>query len=52
MNEIIIVIDNRIMIAWSWKKINCSIDGEFASCKFIIDQVDISKKRIIFIYEV
>lgn len=43
--EIIIVMDNKIIIAWSWKKIKCSIVGELASCKFIMDQVEISKKR-------
>lgn len=49
--KIIIVIMIIIIIAWSWKKIKFSIIGEFAFCKLIVDQVEISKKRRFFIYE-
>lgn len=36
---------------WSWKKINCSIRGEAAFCRFNAAQVDISKEKKIFINE-
>lgn len=36
-----IVIIIKINIEWSWKKINCSIKGEFLFCKFKLDQVAI-----------
>lgn len=38
----------RIIKVWLWKKIKFSIIGELASCKFIIDHVDISKKKLIY----
>ena len=44
--EIMIVIINKINMKWSWKKVKFSIIGEFASCKLINIQVEISKKRI------
>lgn len=34
----------KIVMAWSWKKINCSINGDEAFCKFKALQVDISNK--------
>lgn len=40
----------RIVIAWSWKKINCSIRGEAAFCKFSADQDEISKREISHIW--
>ena len=33
-----LVIRIKINIEWSWKKINCSINGEFLFCKFKFDQ--------------
>lgn len=45
MYETRTVIINKIISAWSWKKINCSIKGELASCRFIFPQVAISNKR-------
>jgi len=37
------IIKIRIVIVWSWKKINCSIIGEQAFCKFKAAQEDIFK---------
>lgn len=48
IKKIIIVIIN---IVWSWKKISCSINGEFLFWKFIFIQDMISKKRFFFISE-
>lgn len=48
IKKIIIII---IKIVWSWKKINCSISGEFLFWKFILNHVIISKKRFFFINE-
>ena len=48
---IIIMIIIVIKIVWSWKKINCSINGEFLFWKFSLNQDMISKKRLIFINE-
>lgn len=39
-----VIIKIKIVMAWSWKKINCSIRGEEAFCKFKALQVDISNK--------
>lgn len=36
-----IVTKIKISIEWSWKKINCSIKGEFLFCKLKFNQVDI-----------
>lgn len=47
----IVVIIIIIIIAWSWNIINCSIIGETASWKDNFDQVEISNKIKIFIYE-
>lgn len=47
----VVVIIIKIIIVWSWKKINCSIIGELASCVLILAHVDISNKRYFFIYE-
>lgn len=46
--DIIIII---IKIVWSWKKINCSINGEFLFWNLSFIQVIISKKRLFFINE-
>lgn len=42
-----IVIINKIIKVWSWKKTICSIKGEALFCKLRLDHVAISKKRII-----
>lgn len=47
MNIIMII----IKIVWSWKKINCSINGEFLFWNLSFSQDIISKKRLIFINE-
>lgn len=49
--EIINIIMIIIKIVWSWKKINCSINGEFLFWNLSFNQDIISKKRLIFIYE-
>lgn len=41
----IIVIIDKIIIVWSWKKINCSINEEFASWIIISPHIAISNKR-------
>lgn len=46
--DIIMII---IKIVWSWKKINCSINGEFLFWNLSFNQVIISKKRLFFINE-
>lgn len=46
-----IVIATIIIIVWSWNIINCSIIGEFASCKLILDHVEIFNKIILFLNE-
>lgn len=43
--KIITVIIEIIIIAWSWKKIKFSIIGELAFCRYILDQLGISKKK-------
>lgn len=43
-----IVITNKIIKVWSWKKINCSIKGDLLSWRKMFFQVIISKKNIIF----
>lgn len=47
INMIIII----IKIVWSWKKINCSIKGEFLFWNLSFIQDMISKKRLFFINE-
>jgi len=47
--EIINIIIKIINIVWSWKKINCSINGEFLFWKLSFIHDIISKKRLIFI---
>ena len=42
----IVVIRAKIVIVWSWKKINCSINDEEAFWKLIADQVEISKRNL------
>lgn len=49
--EIINIIIIIIKIVWSWKKINCSINGELLFWKLSFIQDMISKKRLIFINE-
>lgn len=48
--KIIILIEIIIIIAWLWKKVKFSIIGELASCKLIIDQMGISKKKFFYIW--
>lgn len=48
--KIIIVIIIIIIMAWSWKNIKFSIIGELASCKLIIDQLEISKKKLFYVW--
>jgi len=43
LNPTIEIIKIKIVIAWLWKKINCSIRGEAAFCKDKADHVAISK---------
>lgn len=53
-NIIYVIVDIIIMIikiVWSWKKISCSINGEFLFWNLSFIQVIISKKRLIFINE-
>lgn len=45
--EIMNIIIIMIKIVWSWKKINCSINGEFLFWKLSFIQDIISKKRLI-----
>jgi hypothetical protein len=39
-----VIIIRRIINAWSWNEISCSIIGDALSCKFIFAHVVISKK--------
>jgi len=48
---IIDIIIKVTKIVWSWKKISCSIKGEFLFWKFIFIHDMISKKRLFFINE-
>lgn len=51
LNPTIEIIKIKIVIAWLWKKISCSISGEAAFCSISADQVDISKKEYSLIDE-
>jgi hypothetical protein len=51
LNPTIVIIKIKIVIAWLWKKINCSIRGEDAFWKFMLDQTLISKKEFFLISE-
>lgn len=44
------VIIIKINIVWSWKKFNCSINGEFLSCKPKLDHVAIVLIKVITLY--
>jgi hypothetical protein len=48
----IVIIRIRIVIVWSWKKINCSIRGEAAFCRFSAAQEEISIEEKFLVYEV
>lgn len=41
----------KIVIVWSWKKINCSIRGDEAFWKFKADQEEISKRESFLFFE-
>jgi len=49
LNPTIVIIKIKIVMAWSWKKINCSIRGEAAFWNPRADQVAISKEIFIYI---
>jgi len=47
LNPTIIVIRTRIVMAWSWKRINCSIKGVHEFWKLIDHQEGITKEGLL-----
>lgn len=48
LNATIVVIKIKMVMVWSWKKINCSIKGEEAFWNPSAAQVAISKEKKIY----
>lgn len=50
LNKTMLVINKRIVIEWSWKRMSSSIRGDEAFWNVKEDQVGISKYEVKFIY--